>query len=117
MRRTRRSGSTAGEALLLQLHIAGPQKGVGPFSRRRALGLRRPQPQAVHASSHAVAMSSALPPSDAHTDHWYAHAHDGFIVTARPCTGPGPCREAHQGQLRSACHEPSPGQSIRSPNA
>jgi hypothetical protein len=37
MRRTRRSGSTAGEALPLQLHIAGPQKGVGPFSRGRAL--------------------------------------------------------------------------------
>jgi hypothetical protein len=32
MGRTRRSGSTAGEALLLQLHIVGPQKGVGPFS-------------------------------------------------------------------------------------
>jgi hypothetical protein len=37
MRRTRRSGNTAGEALLLQLHIAGPQKGVGSFSGRRAL--------------------------------------------------------------------------------
>ena len=37
MRRTRRSGSTAGEALPLQLHIAGPQKGVGPFLRGRAL--------------------------------------------------------------------------------
>jgi hypothetical protein len=36
MGRTRRSGNTAGEALPLQLHIAGPQKGVGPFSRRRA---------------------------------------------------------------------------------
>ena len=32
MRRTRRSGSTAGEALPLQLHIAGPQKGVGSLS-------------------------------------------------------------------------------------
>ena len=34
---TRRSGNTAGEALPLQLHIVGPQKGVGPFFRRRAL--------------------------------------------------------------------------------
>ena len=32
MGRTRRSGSTAGEALPLQLHIAGPQKGVGSVS-------------------------------------------------------------------------------------
>ncbi len=32
MGRTRRSGRTAGEALPLQLHIAGSQKGVGPFS-------------------------------------------------------------------------------------
>jgi hypothetical protein len=31
MRRTRRSGNTAGEALPLQLHIAGPQKGAGSF--------------------------------------------------------------------------------------
>ena len=37
MGRTRRSGNTADEALPLQLHIVGPQKGVGPFFRRRAL--------------------------------------------------------------------------------
>jgi hypothetical protein len=34
MGKTRRSGRTAGEALPLQLHIAGPQKGVGSFSCR-----------------------------------------------------------------------------------
>ena len=32
MRRTRRSGSTAGEALPLQFHIAGPQKSAGSVS-------------------------------------------------------------------------------------
>ena len=32
MGRTRRSGNTAGEALPLQFHIAGLQKGVGSFS-------------------------------------------------------------------------------------
>jgi hypothetical protein len=37
MGKTRRSGQTAGEAMPLQLHIAGPQKGVGSFSRRHAL--------------------------------------------------------------------------------
>jgi hypothetical protein len=48
MGRTRRSGRTAGEALLLQLHIAGSQKGVGPFSNRRAsVACAWPQPQTV----------------------------------------------------------------------
>lgn len=32
MRMTRRSGQTAGEALPLQFHIVGSQKGVGPLS-------------------------------------------------------------------------------------
>jgi hypothetical protein len=41
--------------------------------------LRRPQPQAVHPSGHAVAMSSARPPSAAHTDHWYAHGYQVIV--------------------------------------
>ena len=40
MGKARRSGRTAGETLPLQLHIAGPQKGVGPLSRTRG---RSPQ--------------------------------------------------------------------------
>jgi UDP-glucose 6-dehydrogenase len=56
MGRTRRSGNTAGAALPLQLHTAGPHKGgrrviLSPSCPR---GLRRPQPQAVHPSGHAV---------------------------------------------------------------
>jgi hypothetical protein len=46
---TRRSGNTAGEALPLQLHIAGPQKGVGSLSRRQPSWYA----QAVHASRRA----------------------------------------------------------------
>jgi hypothetical protein len=54
MGRIRRSGHTAGEALPLQLHIAGPQKGVGSFCRCRAFApcvgrSRRPSILAGHA--------------------------------------------------------------------
>jgi hypothetical protein len=48
MRKTRRSGLTASEAQPLQLHIAGPQKGVGslsvgrPLAARAGCGHRRP---------------------------------------------------------------------------
>jgi len=55
MGKTRRSGNTADEALRMQFHIAGSQKGVGSFSRRHAFrGLRRPPPQAVHSNSYVV---------------------------------------------------------------
>jgi hypothetical protein len=59
MGRTRRSGSTAGEALPLQLHIAGPQKGVGRFSAPCPRGLcsRR----LVHPSGHAVCLCACEP--------------------------------------------------------
>jgi hypothetical protein len=58
MRRTRRSGQTAGEALPLQFHIVGSQKGAGPLNRRRAPSLAPRQPQAVHAMSDAVALTT-----------------------------------------------------------
>jgi hypothetical protein len=57
MGRTRRSGHTAGEALPLQLHIAGlTTVGVGSFSRRRALAAcagrsRRPSMSAATRSA------------------------------------------------------------------
>jgi hypothetical protein len=59
MRRTRHSGRTAGEALLLQLHIAGPQKGAGSFSRRRALRLA----QAAGPSTPAATRSRCRAPA------------------------------------------------------
>jgi hypothetical protein len=40
---------TADEALLLQLHIVGPQKSAGPFFRRRAqAAFRGPEIVAIH---------------------------------------------------------------------
>jgi hypothetical protein len=56
MGRARRSGH-AGEALPLQFHIAGPHRGVGSSSRRRAFAACAGQsrrPQAVNASAHVV---------------------------------------------------------------
>jgi hypothetical protein len=61
MGRTRRSAHTAGEALPLQLHIAGPQKGVRSFSRPVPPGLRRPRPQAVAKRSAVHACEQEVP--------------------------------------------------------